>query len=81
MDTNVLAWAMGSAGIGSLQRNTTLSLLTLTSSSTAFIPAASPAVVAAAVFSHAVCKGKCDQCFQNLCLKLTVLSPPLAPMM
>ena len=53
MGTNVLAWAMGSAGMGSLQRNTTLSLLTLTSSSTAFIPAARPAVVAAAVFSQA----------------------------
>ena len=60
METYVLAWATGSAGIGSLQRKTTLSLLTLTSSSTAFIPAAMPAVVAAAVFSQAVWKGKCS---------------------
>ena len=58
MNTYVLAWAMGSVGMGSLQRKTTLSLLTLTSSSTAFIPAVRPAVVAAAVFSHAVWNNK-----------------------
>ena len=50
----LLAWDTGSVGFGSFQRKTTLSWLTLTSSSTAFIPAAMPAVVAAAVFSQAV---------------------------
>merc|ERR1711981_1151918 len=50
----LLAVAAGSSGLGSFHRNTTLSLLTLTSNSTAFIPAVRPAVVAAAVFSHAV---------------------------
>ena len=69
--------------MGSFQRKTTLSWLTLTSSSTAFIPAVRPAVVAAAVFSQAVWAQHQVRSGQvrgeRECL--TVLSPPLAPMM
>jgi hypothetical protein len=51
--TYLRACAVGSSGLGSFHRKTTLSWLILRSSSTAVMPAVRPARVAAAVFSHA----------------------------